>query len=334
MDSFDDGGFVVDPANDFVEGIQDDMQYGSEGGNDAEPPPMGPENNMHYSTDDYGYGGYENGKPYGVADDDNEGIFTSPDGGGGGPLLPEPSQMREECSAFREWRRQNAIYLEEKEKKEKEMRDQIIAEAEEYKRQFYEKRTQNCETNKAQNREREKLYLANQEKFHKEADKQYWKAIAEIIPREVSKIEKRRGKKEDEKKVSVEVIQGPKPGKPTDMSRMRQVLQKLKQTPPSHMIPPKKDEAKECKDAKDGNPATPNPSKDGKDGNSATPNPSKDGKDGNSATPNPSKDGKDATQTASPAEVDKPDLDTKADAAPKITTSDASSVKTETLANA
>ena len=81
------------------------------------------------------------------------------------------------------------------------------------------------------------MYLANQEKFHKEADKHYWKAIAEIIPREVPNIKRRGGKKDDdEKKPSIMVIQGPKPGKPTDLSRMRQLFLKLKQNPPPHMM--------------------------------------------------------------------------------------------------
>lgn len=111
------------------------------------------------------------------------------------------------------------------------------------------------------------LYLSNQEKFHKGADKQYWKAIAELIPHEVPNIEKRRGKKEQEKKPGIAIIQGPKPGKPTDLARMRHILIKLKHTPPPHMVPPPPPPAKDGKDAKSG--------KDAKNGKDA-----KDGKNG------------------------------------------------------
>lgn len=108
------------------------------------------------------------------------------------------------------------------------------------------------------------LYLSNQEKFHKGADKQYWKAIAEIIPHEVPNIEKRRGKKEQEKKPGIAIIQGPKPGKPTDLTRMRHILIKLKHTPPPHMVPPPPPPAKDGKDAKSGKDAK--NGKDAKDG--------------------------------------------------------------------
>ncbi|XP_021769167.1 clathrin light chain 2-like [Chenopodium quinoa] len=160
----------------------------------------------------------------------DDGVFVDVNG----PVLPPPSEMQEEGFALREWRRQNAIRLEEKEKKEKEILSQIIEEANEYKVAFHEKRKLTCENNKNNNREKEELFLANHEKFHKEADKNYWKAIAELIPNEVPAIQKR-GKKEQEKKPSIAVIQGPKPGKPTDLARMRQILVKLKHTTPAHL---------------------------------------------------------------------------------------------------
>ncbi|KAM6550287.1 hypothetical protein CsatB_000095 [Cannabis sativa] len=189
---------------------------------------------------------------YGVGEDgigNGDGVFSTLDG----PVLPPPTEMEpEEGYALREWRRKNAILLEEKENREKEMRNKILEEAEEFIISFYEKRKLNVETNKTNNREKEKLFLANQENFHKSADKQYWKAIAELIPHEVPNIEKKRSKKDQDKRPSITIVQGPKPGKPTDLSRMRQILVKLKHTPPPHMIPPPPPPAKDPKDTKDG----------------------------------------------------------------------------------
>ncbi|MCL7050639.1 hypothetical protein MKW94_008307 [Papaver nudicaule] len=176
---------------------------------------------------------------------DIDGVFASDDG----PVLPPPTEMEpEEGVVLREWRLQNAIELEEKEKREKEMRNQILDEAEVYKKAFYEKRELNCATNKVHFREKEKLFLANQENFNKNADKQYWKSISELIPNEVASLEKKKGKKDSEKKPSVVVVQGPKPGKPTDLSRMRQILIKLKHETPPHLIPSPPKPAEEKKD--------------------------------------------------------------------------------------
>lgn len=156
-----------------------------------------------------------------------------------GPILPPPDQMQEEGFILREWKRQNALRLEEKERSEKEMLNQIIDEADAFKEEFYNKRKIHCESSKTINREKEKDFLSNQEKFHANADKQYWKAVAELIPHELPTFEtKRGGKDRDKKKPTVVINQGPKPGKPTDLSRMRQILLKLKHNPPPHMKPP------------------------------------------------------------------------------------------------
>ncbi|KAK4396132.1 Clathrin light chain 2 [Sesamum angolense] len=141
-----------------------------------------------------------------------------------GPIPPVPA---EEAFALREWRRSNAIRLEEKERREKEVLKEIIKEADEHKAEYYRKWKIRCENSRAVNREKEK-------------------AIAELIPKEVPTIEKK-GKKDKEKKPNIIVIQGPKPGKPTDLSRMRQVLVKLKHKPPGHMLPPPREPKKDAK---------------------------------------------------------------------------------------
>jgi len=175
-----------------------------------------------------------NGKPFDV-----NGLYGMPPLASDGPILPSPEEMQpDEGFMLREWRRQNAIRLEEKERSEKERLHQIMDEAEAFREEFYSKRKINCETNKNNNREKEKVFLANQEKFHANADKNYWKAVAEIIPHELPSIEKKRGKDKDKKKPSIVVNQGPKAGKPTDLSRMRQILLKLKHNPPPHMKAP------------------------------------------------------------------------------------------------
>lgn len=157
----------------------------------------------------------------------------------GAAVLPPPDEMQpEEGFILREWKQKNAIRLEEKARNERERLSQIIDAADSYKDAFYEKRKAHCEASKNNNRDKEKVLLENHKDFHANADKHYWKAIAELIPHELpSKEVKSRGKK-DQKKPTVVFNHGPKPGKATDLTRMRQVLVKLKHNPPAHMKPP------------------------------------------------------------------------------------------------
>lgn len=111
MEGFDEDVYVG--KNDGA-GDESAMHYGYEGGAPSPPPPPmdGLSRNDNDGMEGYGFGGapptlppiegYGQEKPYNLSADD-EGIFSEADAGG--PLLPDPSQMREEGSAFREWRR-------------------------------------------------------------------------------------------------------------------------------------------------------------------------------------------------------------------------------------
>lgn len=122
MEGFDEDVYVG--RNDVVgENVHGDAtHYGFDGGAPPPAPPMdglsGNGNDGMHSQEGYGFGdgappapppmdglfvgGGEQEKPYDLAAD-NDGIFAAAEGGG--PLLPEPSEMREQGSAFREWRR-------------------------------------------------------------------------------------------------------------------------------------------------------------------------------------------------------------------------------------
>lgn len=165
--------------------------------------------------------------------------------------------------------------------------------------------------------------MSNQEKFHKEADKQYWKAIAELIPNEVPNIEKKRGKKDPDKKPSITVVQGPKPGKPTDLSRMRHILVKLKHTPPPHMLPPPPPakDAKDGKNAKDG--------KDTKDGKDAKD--TKDAKDGKSVTDATPKAGEAPTSPAAKEATSNGSPDPPEQAAAPVASEDQTATESEAV---
>lgn len=210
-------------------------------------PDFAPADDFSPSVDSNGKGFGSNGKGFGHSEgfphseDFGYGFPPSGDSGdflNGGAVLPPPDEMQsEEGSVLREWKRKNAIRLEEKTRIERERLSQIIDAADSFKEAFNEKRKTHCETTKKNNRDKEKVFLENLENFHATADKHYWKAVAELVPHEIPSMESKfRGK--DKKKPAVVVNHGPKPGKATDLSRMRQVLVKLKHNPPAHMKAP------------------------------------------------------------------------------------------------
>ncbi|KAJ7566526.1 hypothetical protein O6H91_02G107200 [Diphasiastrum complanatum] len=154
------------------------------------------------------------------------------------PIPPYLKEMQsEEGFLLREWERKNEQNLHEKEAKERDRLAQTMTVADEYKVKFNEKLKSDLEASKKKNREKEKEFLRESENLHATAEKHYWKAVAALLPTKmpVHEIESCNCKDKHGIKHSAVVNRHPKPGKPTDLSRMHQILMKLKNNTPDHL---------------------------------------------------------------------------------------------------
>ncbi|EFJ13979.1 hypothetical protein SELMODRAFT_47990, partial [Selaginella moellendorffii] len=119
--------------------------------------------------------------------------------------------------------RKNAQALEAKENDERDRLAKTLCAAEEHKRELFAKRNAEVEASKKANREKEKVSLESREELHARAPLNYWGAVSELISTKPA-VEK--------KKTDAAIA---KPRKSTDLSRMRQIILKLKhRIPKSH----------------------------------------------------------------------------------------------------
>lgn len=153
-----------------------------------------------------------------------------------GSKLPPPEAMGpEESTILREWKRKKAIELEEKARVSREKHEQIIAQAKEEQEAFYKKRAAQVEQAKINNREKEEAYVASLENMNPKEGGNYWEAVVNHINFEattVKKDAKSKAKADGPVRTST-LLATQKPGKQTDLARMRQILVKLKKTPPA-----------------------------------------------------------------------------------------------------
>ncbi|KAJ7558854.1 hypothetical protein O6H91_04G058800 [Diphasiastrum complanatum] len=149
-------------------------------------------------------------------------------------------QSVDDSVRLRDWERRNALYLEYKQRKEREKLSRIIDDADEYKENFYVNQENLCEEAKKINREKQKAFLANQEIFYATAHKHYWKAVSELILNSELSLADSNGRdlgKDQQKKQCHMIlkVEGPKPGKATELTRMLEVILKLKHNIPAYI---------------------------------------------------------------------------------------------------
>eukprot|EP00270_Netrium_digitus_P014581 TRINITY_DN497_c0_g1_i1.p1 TRINITY_DN497_c0_g1~~TRINITY_DN497_c0_g1_i1.p1 ORF type:complete len:229 (-),score=39.14 TRINITY_DN497_c0_g1_i1:331-975(-) len=206
-----------------------------------EPPPVYDESPQNYGApqQSYDFGG-ESADGFGQAGAYNpaqeqpvaNGNFDAYDGA----TLPPPSSMGpEESIVLREWRRKRAIELEEKARVSREKHALILESSKGELDSFYAKRQHQVAQGKVNNREKEKIYLENLESLNAKAGGNYWEAVTAFVNFE-TQVKKEKVKAKGEPVRTSTLLNDAKPGKHTDLTRMRQVLLKLKHNPPAHLI--------------------------------------------------------------------------------------------------
>eukprot|EP00897_Mesotaenium_endlicherianum_P010243 jgi/Mesen1/9247/ME000006S09245 len=157
----------------------------------------------------------------------------------GGAVLPPPEQMEsEESNLLREWRKKKAAELEEKARTSREKHDQIIEAAKAELESFYDRRKKQVEQGKINNREKEKAFVTNLESLNAKKGGNHWEAVVAHVNFDAptGKKDSKAKSKEGPVRTST-LLADAKPGKQTDLARMRQILLKLKHSPPSKNAP-------------------------------------------------------------------------------------------------
>ncbi|GBG59529.1 hypothetical protein CBR_g38553 [Chara braunii] len=219
--------------------------------------------------------------PYGHSEEDrHSGRFRDDGDDFGGPLggsgasplngmsgASAPLDLPLESELLYEWRRKRAAELEEKAEQERERKVDIIEAAGSLRSNMAAQREKAMEAARQNNREKESVFLSGLEaSMYTNPGGNYWATVAGMIdfdskPEEKvptktatkSGADKAADKKKSGGAASV-VVNKPKPGKATDLTRMRQLLLKLKHNPGGG-----KQTAAETKGMNDGSRHAPQP---------------------------------------------------------------------------